>query len=99
MSLTQLVGNLGDKTQQSPVVNNVITNLDKQDKISYSDLYLFLAVSGAGKSKAGFDILRKRWGLFLDMSGAQQGHLDIANMYKFIQNHIRLVLFVFKSIW
>ncbi len=70
-------------TKDSNIVANILEGLKDQDSDTFSDLRILLGPSGCGKTKAGFDVLRKRWGLFLDMESKTQ--TDIREMLKNIR--------------
>jgi hypothetical protein len=76
VDLRLLSGHLGDPAGVSPVVNEIVRSIDEVTHKGLAGAYRLRGPSAAGKTKVCFDILKKRYGIYIDWS-SKDADIDI----------------------
>lgn len=82
-----LPGNMGNKDQESPLVKEILDNLESYQ----SYINIFLGVSGCGKTKSLIDIARNSHSIFFNLGPKvvkQQDILNLIERWKLMVNYI-----------
>jgi len=80
-------GDINGKEEMSHVAIKTLKDFELTDKLSFANKHIFLAGPGRGKTKAIFDLAKKRFLIFIDFGG-QQG--DVVKMLSAIESVARI---------